>query len=129
VLHGAKLGRGLGFRTLNLRFAHARPAASGIFVARVHGLADTALPGVASLGRRPTVTDDQRVLLETHLFDWPAGLDLEAGYGRLIRVELLHWLHAERRYESLDALREAIAADSAEARRWWAGNGAASARA
>jgi riboflavin kinase / FMN adenylyltransferase len=122
VLHGAKLGRELGFRTLNLRFAHARPAASGIFVAQVHGLADGALPGVASLGQRPTVSDDQRVLLETHLFDWPAALGAEGGYGRLIRVELLHWLHAERRYPSLDALREGIAADTAEARGWWAAN-------
>jgi riboflavin kinase / FMN adenylyltransferase len=120
VLHGAKLGRDLGFRTLNLRFAHARPAASGIFVVQVHGLADAPLPGVASLGRRPTVGDDQRVLLETHLFDWPQALAIDAGYGRLIRVELLHWLHAERRYESLDALRHGIAADAVEARRWWA---------
>jgi riboflavin kinase / FMN adenylyltransferase len=39
VLHGAKLGRDLGFRTLNLRFAHARPAAQGIFVVGVPGLA------------------------------------------------------------------------------------------
>jgi riboflavin kinase / FMN adenylyltransferase len=119
VLHGAKLGRELGFRTLNLRFAHARPAASGIFVARVHGIGNGALPGVASLGRRPTVSADRRVLLETHLFDWPAGLAPEAGYGRLIRVELLHWLHAERRYESLDALRAGIGADVDAARRWW----------
>jgi riboflavin kinase/FMN adenylyltransferase len=127
VLHGAKLGRELGFRTLNLRFAHARPAASGIFVVRVHGIGDGALPGVASLGRRPTVNADRRVLLETHLFDWPAGLAPEAGYGRLIRVELLHWLHAERRYESLDALRAGIAADTAQARHWWAEHGPANA--
>ncbi len=122
VLHGAKLGRELGFRTLNLRFAHARPAAAGIFVVRVHGLGndmDAPLRGVASLGRRPTVDDSGRVLLETHVLDWPATLGAEAGYGRLIRVELLHWLHEERRYESLDALREGIAADTAAARSWW----------
>jgi riboflavin kinase / FMN adenylyltransferase len=120
VLHGAKLGRELGFRTLNLRFAHAKPAASGIFVVRVHGLAEPPLRGVASLGRRPTVDDSGRVLLETHVLDWPATLGTEAGYGRLIRVELLHWLHEERRYESLDALRDGIAADTAAARAWWA---------
>jgi riboflavin kinase / FMN adenylyltransferase len=120
VQHGAKLGRELGFRTLNLRFAHPRPAASGIFVVRAHGLAEGALPGVASLGRRPTVTESERVLLEAHLFDWPAALGIEGGYGRLIRVELLHWLHAERRYASLDALRAGIAADTAAAREWWA---------
>jgi riboflavin kinase / FMN adenylyltransferase len=120
VLHGAKLGRELGFRTLNLRFAHPRPAAAGIFVVRVLGLIDTPLQGVASLGRRPTVDDSGRVLLETHVLDWPATLGSEAGYGRLIRVELLHWLHEERRYASLDALRDGIAADTAAAKDWWA---------
>ncbi len=119
VLHGAKLGRELGFRTLNLRFAHPRPAAAGIFVVRVQGLGDAPLRGVASLGQRPTVDDSGRMLLETHVLDWPATLGLEAGYGRLIRVELLHWLHEERRYASLDALRQGIAADTTAAHTWW----------
>lgn len=120
VVHGRKLGRELGFRTLNLRFPHPKPAAMGIFVVRVHGLADTALPGVASLGVRPTVEDAGRVLLETHCLDWPEPLGLESGYGRVLRVELLHKLHDERRYESLDALRAGIAQDEADARAWFA---------
>ena len=122
VLHGARLGRDLGFRTLNLRFAHVRPAASGIFVARVHGLPGGALPGVASFGRRPTVEDDGRVLLEVHCLQWPASLGADGGYGRLLRVELLHWLHGERKYASLDALREGIARDVDDARAWLAAN-------
>jgi riboflavin kinase / FMN adenylyltransferase len=123
VLHGAKLGRTLGFPTLNLRFSHAqhaRPGASGIFVARTHGLAAEPLYGVASLGRRPTVDDSGRVLLEVFCFDWPSALGSEGGYGRLLKVELLHWLHAERHYASLDALREGIARDEADARAWLA---------
>ena len=92
---------------------------AGIFVVHVHGLSDAPLRGVASLGRRPTVDDSGRVLLETHVLDWPAALGPEAGYGCLIRVELLHWLHEERRYASLDALRQGIAADTAVARAWW----------
>ena len=122
VLHGARLGRDLGFRTLNLRFAHVRPAASGIFVARVHGLPGGALPGVASFGRRPTVEDDGRVLLEVHCLQWSASLGADGGYGRLLRVELLHWLHGERKYASLDALREGIARDVDDARAWLAAN-------
>jgi len=122
VLHGAKLGRELGFRTLNVRFAHPRPAASGIFVVRVHGLSATPLQGVASLGRRPTVDDSGRVLLETHVLDWPAILGSEDAYGRLVRVELLHWLHEERRYASVDALRYGIEADTATAQAWWHGH-------
>ncbi len=130
VIHGAKLGRALGesdagrgdgFRTLNLRFPHPRPAAMGIFVVRVHGLGDTPLDGVASLGRRPTVDDSGRVLLEVHVFDWPAAFGAEGGYGRLARVELLAKLRDEARYDSLEALAGAIRRDADAARAWIAG--------
>jgi riboflavin kinase/FMN adenylyltransferase len=124
VVHGRKLGRELGFRTLNLRFAHARPAAMGIFVVQVHGLnGEQPLTGVASLGVRPTVEDAGRVLLETHCFDWPDALGSEGGYGRCVRVELLHKLHDELRYDSLPALREGIARDEVAARVWLAAQG------
>lgn len=123
VLHGAKLGRDLGFRTLNLRIPHARPAAQGIFVVQVHGLAAHALPGVASLGVRPTVDDSGRVLLETHCLQWPEPLGPEGAYGKLVRVELLHKLHDERRYPSLQALQEGIAEDTRQAVAWFAARG------
>ena len=120
VVHGRKLGRELGFRTLNLRFGHPRPAASGIFVVQVHGLAPQPLQGVASLGVRPTVEDAGRVLLEVHCLQWPSTLGTEAAYGRCVRVDLLHKLHDELKYESLDALRVGIQRDTAEARAWFA---------
>ena len=120
VGHGRKLGRTLGFRTLNLRFDHPRPAAMGIFVVRVLGLGGQPLPGVASLGVRPTVEDAGRVLLEVHCLHWPAELGPDAAYGRCVTVELLHKLHDERKYPSLDALQAAIAQDTADARAWWA---------
>ena len=120
VVHGRKLGRELGFRTLNLRFAHPRPAASGIFVVRVHGLAAKPVPGVASLGVRPTVEDAGRVLLEVHALEWPSALGSEGAYGRCLRVDLVHKLHDELKYESLDALRQGIARDTEDARLWWA---------
>jgi riboflavin kinase/FMN adenylyltransferase len=123
VAHGRKLGRQLGetspgandgFRTLNLRFDHDKPAAQGIFAVLVHGLTTAPLPGVASLGRRPTVEDAGRVLLEVHCLEWPLGL--EGGYGKLARVELLHKLRDEAKYDGLEALTAAIAADTATAR-------------
>ena len=125
VVHGQKLGRTLGFRTLNLRFAHARPAAMGIFVVRVHGLGAQPLAGVASLGVRPTVDDSGRVLLEVHCLDWPAGLGVEAAYGQRISVDLLHKLHDERKYSGLAALQAGITQDTADARAWWAAQGGA----
>ncbi len=116
VLHGRKLGRELGFPTLNLRFHYPRPAAAGIFAVRVHGLGDAPLDGVASLGRRPTVEDEGRVLLEVYCLRWPFGD--EAGYGEIVKVELLHKLRDERRFQSLDELRRWIADDAVAAREW-----------
>lgn len=120
VVHGRKLGRTLGFRTLNLRFGHAKPAAMGIFVVEVLGLGPKPLPGVASLGVRPTVEDAGRVLLETHCLDWPATLAAEGAYGKLVSVRLLHKLHDERKYASLDELQAGIAQDTADAQAWFA---------
>jgi riboflavin kinase/FMN adenylyltransferase len=114
VIHGAKLGRTLGFPTLNLRVAH-RPALAGIFVVRVHGLADEPLPAVASLGVRPTVEDAGRMLLEVHVFDWD-----QPCYGKLVRVEFLTKLRDEEKYVDLPTLTAAIDKDALQARAWFA---------
>ncbi len=115
VIHGQKLGRTLGFPTLNLRVAH-RPALAGIFVVQVHGLGERALPAVASLGVRPTVQDQGRMLLEVHLFDYD-----QPCYGKLVRVEFLARLRDEEKYDGLDALTAAIERDGRDARAFFAG--------
>ena len=124
VLHGRKLGRELQCPTLNLRFDHWKPAASGIFVVRVHGLHETPLQGVANLGIRPSLDPNDinggRVLLETHCLDWPASLGAEGGYSKIIRVELLHKLHDELAYDGMDALKQGIHKDCEDARTWFA---------
>lgn len=74
-------------------------------------MAEQALPGVASLGVRPTVEDHGRVLLETHVLDWQGD-----AYGRLIRVEFLKKLRDEEKYDSLEQLTAAIAEDERQAR-------------
>jgi len=114
VIHGQKLGRTLGFPTLNLRVVH-RPALSGIFVVQVHGLADQPLPAVASLGVRPTVEDAGRMLLEVHLFDFA-----QSCYGKLVRVEFLAKLRDEEKYDDLATLTAAIDQDAAQARAFFA---------
>jgi riboflavin kinase / FMN adenylyltransferase len=135
VVHGRKLGRELGkdsdlpggFRTLNLRFSsksHAwKSAASGIFCVRVHGLGESPLDGVANLGIRPSLdasdVNGGRVLLETHILGWPDSLGAEHGYGKIIRVELLHKLHEELKYDGLDDLTQGIARDVVAARAYF----------
>jgi len=111
VVHGSKLGRQLGFPTLNLRIAHRHPAIQGIFAVRVHGIGPGSWPGVASVGLRPTVDDSGRWLLEVHLFDFS-----DEAYGQLIRVEFVQKLRDEARFDSLADLTAAIRSDAERAR-------------
>ncbi len=110
VLHGAKLGRQIGFPTLNLRLAHKRPAVHGIYAVRVLGIGGPR-PGVASAGLRPTVDQSGRWLLEVHLFDFAQEV-----YGHLVRVEFLHKLRDEEKFESIEELTAAIRNDTEQAR-------------
>src|SRR5690606_2894881 len=113
VVHGRKLGRNLGFPTLNLRIDFPRPALAGVFVVRVHGLGSRALPGVASLGTRPAVETDGKPLLEVHLLDFDRDV-----YGELVGVEFCRKLRDEANFDSLEALALQIDADVRQARAW-----------
>jgi len=117
VIHGAKLGRTIGYPTLNLRVPH-RPALGGIFIVQVHGLADGPLPAVASLGVRPTVEDAGRVLLEVHIFDFAGHC-----YGKQVKVEFLRKIRDEEKFIDLPTLTAAIDRDAAEARAYFAARG------
>ena len=117
VSHGDKIGRQLGFPTANIQMKHRRPALAGVYAVSVEGLAGQRIAGVANIGVRPTATSSGRARLEVHLFNWT-----ESCYGAHIRVHFLHKLRAERKFESLDALRAQIALDAETARQWFADN-------
>jgi riboflavin kinase/FMN adenylyltransferase len=110
VVRGEQLGRKLGFPTANLRLQRRKPPLSGISAVRAHGIAAHALPGVASLGTRPTVGGVEP-LLEVHLFDFTGDL-----YGRAIEVEFVAKLRDEAKFDSLDALIAQMQRDAAQAR-------------
>jgi riboflavin kinase/FMN adenylyltransferase len=118
VKHGQKLGRTLGFPTLNVSVAPHCSVKIGIYVVRVHGLGAQPLMGVASLGRRPTVTDTGHLLLEVHLID----KTIDA-YGKLVCVDFLHFLRGEEKFSSLQTLTLAMQHDTLQARQYFAENG------
>jgi riboflavin kinase/FMN adenylyltransferase len=110
VIRGERLGRQLGYPTANMRIdRHATPL-TGIYAVRVRGAAEGALPGVASLGTRPTV-NGRGVLLEAHIFDFDADL-----YGRRLEVEFVGYLREEIHFASVEALVEQMHDDAARAR-------------
>ena len=123
VAHGEKVGRALGFATANIALRRRSPLA-GIFVveAELEETHERRLRGVASVGSRPTIRESGSVLLEVHLLDFEEARH-GALYGRHLRVTFLEKLREERRYDGLDALRAAIAADVARAREYFARHG------
>ena len=114
VVHGAKLGRQIGFPTANIQVKHNRPPLTGIFVTEVHGAADRPLLGAASLGKRPTVDDSGRIALEVYLPDFSGNL-----YGRHLQVDFLHKLRDEAKYDGLDPLIAQIKLDVENARAFY----------
>ena len=113
VEHGDERGRQLGFPTANLGLGDYLRPAFGVYAVEAGidlGAATVWHPGVANLGRRPTVAG-QIERLEVHLFNFDADL-----YGRHLRVRLIEFLRPEKKFDGLDALRAQIAQDSARAR-------------
>ena len=110
VVRGQQLGRSLGYPTANIRLGRRVSPIQGIFAVRVHGVAGHAMPGVASLGLRPTV-GGREVLLEAHLFDYAGDL-----YGRHVSVEFVAKLRDEEKFADLDALTRQMHRDAAAAR-------------
>lgn len=114
VVHGAKMGRQLGFATANIRIKHDKPPLTGVFSVEVHGLPDGPHRGVANLGVRPSANQVPRPLLEVHLFDFAADI-----YGAHLNVRFLHKLRAETRFPDLAALQAQIARDVATAKNYF----------
>lgn len=114
VVHGAKLGRQLGFPTANIFIHRQASPLQGIFVVEVFGLEGEPLPGVASLGTRPTV-DGKQVLLEVYLLDFDRDI-----YGKHLQVSFLQKLRDEEKFDSLEALKDKIAEDVQQTRDFFA---------
>lgn len=110
VKAGAHLGRQLGFPTANLSAHSEQFPPNGVYVAEAQ-LNGATYRGVANLGYRPTVTDAKpERLLELHLFD----LNREI-YGEDLEVRFVRYLRPEKKFATLDALADQIAADVREA--------------
>ena len=111
VIPGEQLGRQLGYPTANVQTPPERLLpADGIYVVTLQPANGDALPGVASLGVRPTLGGRPR-LLEVHVLDWQGDL-----YGQSVSVAFLERLRGEENFPSLEALKQQIDCDADRAR-------------
>jgi len=117
VTPGKRLGRGLGFPTLNLGWAPGLRPRFGVYAVRVSDAKSSApRPAVANYGLRPTVEQTTEPRLETHVLGacpWAEG--------DAIVVEWLHFLRPETKFANVDELRAQIARDRAAAEAFFHG--------
>lgn len=111
IAHGKKLGRTLGFPTANMALPEGTELRHGIYAVRLRRADGSLHDGVASFGRRPTVTDNGAPLLETFLFDFSGDL-----YGETCQVSFFAFLRGEEKFDGLDPLVAQMRRDEAEAR-------------
>ncbi len=98
VVHGDKLGRTIGFPTANIPIGdYVRPA-YGIYAVRTRLADGREIPGVAYVGRRPTVEGvDER--LEVHLLDFDEDI-----YGQTLETDFIAFLRGDQKFDGLDAM-------------------------
>ncbi|MBU5617594.1 bifunctional riboflavin kinase/FMN adenylyltransferase [Psychrobacter sp. TAE2020] len=138
VVSGDKIGRTLDFPTANIDLARIKPALHGIFAvdvvalddkgeviadglsqfatngqSGVAGLQPHSLFGTASIGTRPSVDKPHEWRLEVHFPQLQADL-----YDQTLQVRFLHFLHGERHYNGLEALKAGIHNDVADLLVW-----------
>ena len=106
VVHGEKRGRKIGFPTANIHMRHNRPPLKGVFAVKFQKHF-----GVANLGIRPSIKGEKKLQLEVHLLNFSSDL-----YGQHVSVIFLKKLRDEKKFKSLDELKEQIKLDVIKAK-------------
>lgn len=120
VHSGYHLGSKLGAPTINMFFPDGvLVPRHGVYAARVFLENGESYMAVTNVGVRPTVSEGNRVSVESHLLDYEGNL-----YGRQARLEFHAFLRDERRFESIEALSAQISRDAENARAWFRSHGA-----
>ena len=111
ITHGDKRGRSIGFPTANIQLHRTVTPLHGVYSVTMHSGKFDDLPGIANIGRRPTV-DGDRIQLEVHLFDFNEDI-----YGQNVCVSFHQKIRNEQKFESLEDLKQQIEIDCKQARK------------
>lgn len=114
VIHGNKLGRRLGYPTANIPLKRLVSPLHGIFAVKVYLEDGSSYLGAASIGKRPTVNNLPKMLLEVYIFDFSNDI-----YGQLVKVEFFHKLRDEAKFATLDDLVQQMDIDVKEAKQFF----------
>jgi riboflavin kinase/FMN adenylyltransferase len=112
VVHGNKIGRTIGYPTANLQptYGDILVPGIGIYAVKVQHK-DRVYKGMMSIGKRPTVTDDNIVTIEVNILDFNEDI-----YGEKLYVEFIAYVRGEEKFSGLEELKARIAQDELEIR-------------
>lgn len=117
VRHGKGLGRKLGFPTVNIVPAEGiLLPAYGVYATKVTLEDGKTYPAATNVGVRPTVEDEKQVTVEAFLLDFQGDV-----YGQTVSLEFYRRLRGERRFDSLEALRQEVMKSAQQTREYFAG--------
>jgi len=106
VVRGNHLGRKIGFPTANITVLDAQKLIPAIGVYAVNVLVkETRYKGMLNIGVRPTIDGVQKTI-EVHIFDFDQDV-----YGEEVSVEFMKWIRDERKFDSLEALKQQLVQD------------------
>jgi len=113
VVQGQSLGRKIGFPTANIKLYDDNKLvpASGVYAAKIF-IGDKVYRGMVNMGIRPTVSHAGNFTIEANIFDFSGDI-----YGEKIRVSFVERLRGERRFESIDELKNQIVIDKIKAQK------------
>ena len=112
VAHGNRLGQLLGFPTANIHLKYKIIPLKGVYAAKIHGTSFGALKGIVNIGTRPTIdVGSKNNILEAHILDFNKDI-----YGEKLTIEFLYKIRQERKFDSIELLRQQIIEDVKQAR-------------
>ena len=118
VQHGYRVGRTIGIPTVNLIVpTNILTPALGVYITRVYLPDGRDFAGVTNVGTRPTVSDSDAVSVETFLLDFDGDL-----YDQTIRVEFCRRIRGEKKFGSLEELRDEIRRNADQTREYFREN-------
>lgn len=118
VSHGNKIGRTIDFSTLNQYFDERQLIPHFGAYASITIIDNQKYASITNIGVKPTVQRRAEPLAETHIFGYNGDI-----YGQIVRVELLHFIRGEQRFNSINELKNRIAIDAKAAKEYLRDNG------
>lgn len=114
VVHGRKLGRTLGFPTINIfpdEYKLLPP--NGVYYSKVlyNGISYDA---ISNIGTKPTVSQDETKSIETHLYNFNEDI-----YGKELRVYLLSFKRPEQKFASVSELKAVLSNDISDGKKYF----------